>query len=512
MAAKEDALERLYRLLPWILLVIGLALRIVAFMVNRSLWCDEAMLAHNVLDRSFLGLFQPLDFSQAAPTGFVASVKMMTLVFGDSEYALRLLSLLAGAASLPLFFLLAKRLGNPIAVIMVTGMFALNGRCIFHAGELKPYSVDLAVALLMMVLILKWDESKFSRPVSVAVAAGAALSIWFSFPSVFVVSAGLTCLLIRELVRRQWWKVGALAGVGAVWLSSVGANYWFVLRTTVGNDYLQKYWAKNMLPYSSISDMVFWTGDALVNTISEPLGFTCLGLGLVLFFIGVILLLKDHKFLGMMLLTPIFATFLGSALHLYPLGGFGGRTILFLIPMFLLPMAAALGWISDHLPQGVGRVVGTGLILVILFFHPLTSIRTTILTPPDSTEEIRPVLRYVQQNARIGDTVYFYWKTRFAMAYYHRKFDFRHVKVIKGNALRKADRDGPQFISQLDALIPAGRVWLIFSNWGRPSEPGAQMVTEYLSRFGQQTDMIRKPGASAYLFTFQEAGIDDYQK
>ena len=46
-------------------------MRIAPFWLDRSLWLDEAKLALNVLERSPARLFQPLDYEQAAPVGFL---------------------------------------------------------------------------------------------------------------------------------------------------------------------------------------------------------------------------------------------------------------------------------------------------------------------------------------------------------------------------------------------------------------------------------------------------------
>ncbi len=52
--------------LPWMIIFLGVALRLAQYLANRSLWLDESYIALNIVQRSFSQLLQPLDFNQAA--------------------------------------------------------------------------------------------------------------------------------------------------------------------------------------------------------------------------------------------------------------------------------------------------------------------------------------------------------------------------------------------------------------------------------------------------------------
>ncbi|MDY7021785.1 MAG: hypothetical protein SWJ54_10560, partial [Cyanobacteriota bacterium] len=68
----------------------GILVRLVQYLHNRSLWFDEANLALNIVNRSYLQLLSPLDNNQAAPPGFLWIEKLSIQLFGNNEYALRL--------------------------------------------------------------------------------------------------------------------------------------------------------------------------------------------------------------------------------------------------------------------------------------------------------------------------------------------------------------------------------------------------------------------------------------
>ena len=98
-----------WRRLCAVLIAFGALLRIVQYATNRSLWLDEAAFARNVLDRSFAQLLLPLDYLQTPPMGFLLLEKLATSALSGSEYALRLLPLLAGILSLFLACAVARR-------------------------------------------------------------------------------------------------------------------------------------------------------------------------------------------------------------------------------------------------------------------------------------------------------------------------------------------------------------------------------------------------------------------
>ncbi|MCG8347258.1 MAG: hypothetical protein MI924_05695, partial [Chloroflexales bacterium] len=89
---------------------IGVLIRLLQYLANRSIWFDEARIALNITNRSFAELLQPLDYDQAAPLGFLLIERLAVKVLGNSEYALRLWPLVGGIASLFLFYRLSQAL------------------------------------------------------------------------------------------------------------------------------------------------------------------------------------------------------------------------------------------------------------------------------------------------------------------------------------------------------------------------------------------------------------------
>src|SRR5689334_23171439 len=93
----------LYKSLSIWAVLFGALVRLVQYASNRSLWSDEAMLALNIVDRSYLELLKPLDYNQAAPPLFLWLEKLAVQLLGNNEYALRLVPLTAGLIALAAF-------------------------------------------------------------------------------------------------------------------------------------------------------------------------------------------------------------------------------------------------------------------------------------------------------------------------------------------------------------------------------------------------------------------------
>ncbi|MGQ0603982.1 MAG: hypothetical protein ACT4QE_20060, partial [Anaerolineales bacterium] len=215
----------------WAAVSSGVVFRVAQYAFDRSLWLDESLLTLNILQRSFVQLTQPLDLNQAAPIGFLWLQKLVTIGWGDGEYALRVAPFVAGIAALALFAVVARRMLSPVGAAVAVGLFALSDTLIYYAAEVKQYSTDVLVAVI--VLFLGMEMLRMERPTAAALtfwaAAGAAV-IWFSHPAIFMLAGVGSVILLVTLWRRDGSKARRLALVGAVWAVSFGVLYWLILR------------------------------------------------------------------------------------------------------------------------------------------------------------------------------------------------------------------------------------------------------------------------------------------
>jgi len=226
--------------LAWIIIAFGAALRATGYLFNAALYVDEGALALNIINRSFAGLLLPLDSEQAAPIGFLFLEKLAFLALGDSEYSLRLFPFLFSVASLYLFYQVARRCLAPWAVAISLLFMAVSGHLIYFAAQIKQYSSDAAITLLVILAGLEIGSKELTMRGASLLATVGAIVVWFSHPSVFVLAGAGMALSFSALWKKDWPRFWKLAGVYAVWVLSFAAFFMLSLRNLTGNKTLEK--------------------------------------------------------------------------------------------------------------------------------------------------------------------------------------------------------------------------------------------------------------------------------
>src|SRR5437588_198995 len=77
----------------FVLLALGVAQRLLRYLLRFPVWGDEAFVCLNLMDRDFVGLLRPLRFDQVVPLLFLWGEEAVYRILGGSELALRLLPL-----------------------------------------------------------------------------------------------------------------------------------------------------------------------------------------------------------------------------------------------------------------------------------------------------------------------------------------------------------------------------------------------------------------------------------
>ncbi len=341
----------------WLLILLGgTVLRLREYIDGVSLSGDEASLARNIVDRTFAGLTQPLDYNQGAPIAYLFIEKLSIQVLGKAELVFRLFPFLASLLALYLVYRIARENFGLAGQFAVFG-FAISSSLVFYAAYLKQYSSDVTVALLLMYLSGRCLDVKSRAREFMWLAVAGVVTVWFSHPSVFVLAGiGLT-LAIMELYRKDYARFLWCLGLGIAWAISWSTNYVFFLQNLTAEAYLQRYWQYAFMPLPPWSH-ARWFLDTYRALLLVSLGRTDAvfsSICLILIAIGSLSLLARDQARGAMLILPFGMALAASAMNKYPLDE---RFLLFLVPLVLLLMAEGFGRIYEFAAKKLNKVAG----------------------------------------------------------------------------------------------------------------------------------------------------------
>ncbi|MGD1715885.1 glycosyltransferase family 39 protein [Dapis sp. BLCC M172] len=490
-------------ILPYLIIAFGVAMRLIQYLANRSLWADEAVLALNIVNGSYLELLQPLDYDQGAPIGFLIVEKLAVQILGNNEYVLRFFPFICGVGSLFLFYELSKRLIPKSAIIIGLTLFASLPFLVYYSAEVKQYSSDVAIALLLYLLLLPLVQQKLNRGRIIKYSLVGATAIWFSHPSIFILaSLGGSALLIdlwQKNSQKELDKIKQLLLIYSAWFLSFVIFYFVSLRNLTGNETLTTSWGSGF-PSSPFD--IIWMLDAFGKFFYKPLGFSkgIDGLAIVFFLLGCISFWLRRKEILLLLLSPLFMTFLASFLHQYP---FRSRLVLFLTPYVIFLIAEGGSYILKKLKSRPIKIISIFLIILLLR-QPLAK-AIDLIEEPLNYSDIKPVLSYIKKHQQPGDILYVYQRGIYQFQYYAEKYGYQEGDYIIGvDDLDKYDgqelsiTEMTRYEKDLDKLRGNKRVWLLFSHTHIPAE--RRFLNYYLNEIGLRIDTFEKPGSYVYLY------------
>ena len=486
---------------PWFkvivitLCLIGFFLRLYFYGINRSLWADEANLALNLVNRSFLGLFKPLDFGQGAPIGFLLIQKSIQSLLGNKDYILRILPLIAGLISVPMMYSVSKRYLGQFPTLVSLGMFVFSPKLIYYSSELKQYSTDVLVALLLFYLAPKCleDEAEPRNLMSFGIAGS--IGLWISHPSFFVFIGILLTLGFSFVVKRDHRRLLWLVGVGSIWAINLGILYFISLRSLESNAYLVNYWKgafAPLPPWLNIDWYPHHIGDMLRDPANLPTNIITIGL-LVL---GLFSFILRRWQLSLILLASFGLTLVGSNLASYP---FAGRLLLFLIPPLLLILTEGLERIRLGLVK-LNRILAwlVSGILVVYFLYGWVLGAYENIRSPSKSEHIKPVMAYLSENYLKDDLIYVYYGARTAFEFYAPDYGIDRETYILGI---DSQSDPYQYLKEIDNMLNGQRIWIVFShNCPRCVVNEKEFILEHFNEIGREMSEYSTGDSSVYLY------------
>lgn len=368
-------------------------------------------------DRNLLGMFQTLEESQKAPPLFCAVVWMIKYFWQGEEltYCFRLLPLLCGIGSLFVFYFLSKDLlKSKFAILLSMWLFAQNGPLIYYSCEFKPYSSDVFLCILMLLMYKKISFKNITLLNSIGYSILFACLMLFSFPCLFIVPA---VVLLKMFAEKSLNKKMFIIPIGFI----VSLIYIYLLYNQQYQiELMENEWQKGFLNFSFssncnlISDFVNFLFHYNVSPVLPYLIF-------IMFVFGIILLILSKKLEAYLIAIIVSFTVIASFLHIYPLSS---RMILYFIPFIILALAKLVD--VENIKNCVQAIKSFVLCVFVLYFMqcyniPFLNVDLDNLNyrePIVFRNHLKEIIVEMFKSMNDGDKLYSFWREYVHAEYY----------------------------------------------------------------------------------------------
>jgi len=173
---------------------------------------DEIVTASRVLRGSFFHAMDAVGFSESAPPMYYALAWVWTQLTGTGEFGLRSLSAVAGAATVPVAYLVGEELRGRRAGLMAAALVAVNPMLLWYSQEARGYALLVLLCAISLLYCVRAQRSGRRRDFTLwGLASGLALATHYF---AFFALAAEALLLLRRRGRESFaglWVVAAFA-------------------------------------------------------------------------------------------------------------------------------------------------------------------------------------------------------------------------------------------------------------------------------------------------------------
>lgn len=340
----------------WVLALIAAAALIRVPFLFDSVWFDEACVSGQRLGT--LEQLVATVYADTHPPLWSLLMHGWFRLFGDSEWVLRLPSLLFGLLTLPLLFYRGRYLVGDRGALWGTALLALSPPHVWCSTDASPHAAMafFGVAMCMTFAQLMTERRTAWRWLLHVTVVFLALALHYYLAFLAIVLAAAAPLIARGFTRTAL-NILCWHGLAVMLLGT-----WLWLKERIGAPMVTEVELRSLTP-DAMHDLFYgwgWTGNAL-----QPLGLPgwlavdlVQWLAIALTGFGIVQVLSRQRERALGVLVPVLALTIPSSLVLMAWGGLGNgyapRTCLPAIPLLLLLIGAGIrllpGWI--RLPAG----------------------------------------------------------------------------------------------------------------------------------------------------------------
>lgn len=178
---------------------------------------DEVITAMRVIPGGLQDMLHRVRASESNPPLYYLLAWGWAKAFGSSEFGLRSLSALFGAATVPLGYLIGRQLASRRTGLILAALLALDPMLIWYSQEARSYALLVFLCALSMLFFVRALGSRGGKDLALW-ALASALALCSHYFAVFLIGIEAAWLLIA---LRERWRVTlpALAAVLATGLA-----------------------------------------------------------------------------------------------------------------------------------------------------------------------------------------------------------------------------------------------------------------------------------------------------
>jgi uncharacterized membrane protein len=373
----------------WGIVIVGTVLRLIA-LGYKSFWIDE--IASVAIARRAAPVFWHFLWHDEGNMALYYVLLRPWLHFGYGEAVVRLLSVLPGVLSMPMMYVLGRRLFGRDTSILAAALLALSPCAIAVSQEARAYSfVVLGVLVSTYAFVVLIEKPSYKLACVYAVIAG--LTCYFHYFGVLVPAAHAISLLALPRSKCHWKPLLLAAAIIAGMAAPI---LWLIHAQDLGH--ISWVPSPSLLEFYHLGVFLAAYGGKAVGAILLVLDLALVGL----FFAKFVRAWGDREsglqrwryaLIASTAVSPIVITLLASIVR----PAFYHRFLIICLPGWLLMIAIGAEQISSF----SGRSSAIAAVCVL-------SLASTFVMYKHVTEDWRGAVNYLIANAGANDRVLYY--------------------------------------------------------------------------------------------------------
>jgi len=401
----------------YLVVIAGILLSGLQFFYNRSLWGDEAMLAINFVERDFVGLLEPLSFSQTAPLLYLWIEELFSLLIPNSEMGLRIFPLICFWGCIYYFFKINKLVFKNLGLVVTSmSLLVFNFFLIYYSSEVKQYMVDVFFSCFFIYQLVN-KNINFDKKILLLFISGAISLLITNIAPILLFTTTIYICVDKSInsknIRKLFW-------VSVGWALVLLCYYLLFVSKIKAQDFLINYWTNKepafmpLNPFSAEFWNFMYAKYIMLFYYLFRFGKIAAISFQILMILGIYRLFKTKNWqLLVIIFIPLIVHLLLSALKIYP---FHIRFCLYLIPGFILLIVKGVELLHEMISHRFERF--NFPLPLIPFLALMLFLNFKLNGFPLVKQEYKKTLKYVTNKIKPNDKVFIFQESEVIFRYY----------------------------------------------------------------------------------------------